>query len=221
MNYRVRVILVIGAIMLLSGCVAPPNPKNYAAFRAADPHSVLIVPAINRSVEVDAPDYFLSTITRPVAERGYYVFPVNLVKHLLEDDGLSDANLVHQGDPKRIGEIFGADAILYVTIERWDAQYIVFSTTTTVEISYVLKDAKIGGELWSNHAKVVYQPQGSNSGNPLATLIAEAIVSAIQKAAPNYMPLARQANAVAVLPPHQGLPAGPHSALYQKDADKY
>ena len=72
-------------------------------------------------VDVTAPDYFLSTVPIPLAERGYYVFPVNLVKRVLEDDGLSDAVLVHSADPKRLAALFGADAVLYVTIERWDA----------------------------------------------------------------------------------------------------
>jgi hypothetical protein len=110
----------------------PLQTKDYSKFRDEDPESILIVPVVNRSADVDAPDYFLSTATLPIAERGYYVFPVNLVKRLLEDDGLSDANIVHSADPTRLRELFGADAILYISIERWDARYAVLSTTVTV-----------------------------------------------------------------------------------------
>jgi hypothetical protein len=60
---------------------------------------------INRTVEVDAPDYFLSTISRPLAERGYYVFPVNLVKRVMEDEGLGDADMVHQNDARPVARI--------------------------------------------------------------------------------------------------------------------
>lgn len=215
---KARLALLILALLSAGGCVHKPD-KDYTAFRTADPHSILIVPAVNRSVYVNAPDYYLSTITRPVAERGYYVFPVHLVKRVLEDDGLSDADLVHQGDPTRLGELFGADSILYVTIERWDSQYILLSTTTTVELSYRLVDAKTGQQLWNDKETVVYQPKGGGSG--IAGLIADAIVAAVEKADPNYMPLARQANALAILPPHQGLPAGPHSDLYHKDASQF
>ncbi|ELU03472.1 hypothetical protein CAPTEDRAFT_214153, partial [Capitella teleta] len=56
----------------------------------------------------------------PLAEKGYYVFPVNTVKTVLEGE-----------DPVRLGNMFGADAILYVTINEWDAQYVVLSTTVT------------------------------------------------------------------------------------------
>jgi hypothetical protein len=214
-----RLSLASLAVALLAACVAPPAPKDHTALPTADPHSILVVPAVNRSVDVNAPDYLLSTITRPLAERGYYVFPVNLVKRVLEDDGLSDADLVHNGDVTRLGELFGCDSVLYISIDRWDSQYVVLSTATTVELSYVLKDAHSGETLWKDHEKLVYQPQAQ--GNGLAGLIAQAITAAIEKAAPNYMPLARQANAVAVTRAHQGLPAGPYIDLYKKDGTEF
>lgn len=69
-----------------AGCAAVPQTVDYSAFRAADPHSVLILPAVNRSTSVDVPALVLGTFTIPVAERGYYVFPVGLVKGVLEDE---------------------------------------------------------------------------------------------------------------------------------------
>lgn len=208
---------VLGSI---SGCASKPARADYTAFRAENPQSILVVPAINRSVEVNAPDYLLATISMPLAERGYYVFPVNMVRSVLADDGLSDANLVHNGDPKRLGELFGADAIMYVSIERWDARYVVLSTTVTVEFNYSLKSAHTGAELWRSHQAMVYQPQG-NSGGGLAGLIADAVAAAITKAAPNYIPLAKQANAQAINIRGTGLPAGPHDSQYRKDANDF
>ena len=214
---RLAAVLMVG---LVAGCVKPSPPKDYAAFRAANVRSVLVVPSINRSVYVNAPDYYLTTVTRPLAERGFYVFPVHLVKRLLEDDGLADANFVHDGDPMRLGALFGADSILYVTIERWDSQYVVLSTTTTVELSYVLKDARTGQTLWSTEDKVVYSPQPAGGG--VAALIVMAVAAAIEKADPNYMPLARQANAQSVGRLHQGLPYGPYAPeKYGKDREDF
>jgi hypothetical protein len=48
-----------------------------------------------------------------------------------------------------------------------------------------------------------------------------AITAAIAKAAPNYIPLTRQANALAVVQPGHGLPAGPYREDYLKDKDKF
>ncbi len=213
---------IVLCLILLTGCVASIPKKDYTKFRTEDPRSILIVPVVNRSVDVDAPDYFLSTATLPPAERGYYIFPVNLVKRLLEDDGLSDADLVHSADPTRVAELFGADAVLYISILQWDAKYLVFSTTVTVQFAYSLKSGKTGETLWDQAETMVYSPQQQqSSGSPLADLIAQVVSAAVTKAAPNYVPLARQANANAVTRPGQGLPAGPYHEKYNKDKDQF
>lgn len=206
-----RLLLAILLSTFLSGCIAT-QPKNYDKFNAASPHSILIVPVVNDSVEVTAPDYFLSTITIPLAEQGYYIFPVNMVKRMLEDDGLSDANLVHDAAVERLSNLFGADSVLYVTINRWDAKYMVISTQVTVDLTYVIKDGKSGENLWEHQQQMVYMPQNNSSGNPLADLIIMAVNAAVTKAAPNYIPLANQANAKTFTYPGSGIPPG-HYAL--------
>src|ERR1039457_3429343 len=145
----------ISAMVALAGCVSSKR-ADYSHFRTEVPRSILVVPVINKSVDVDAPDYFLATIAEPLGERGYYVFPVNMVKSVMADDGLSDANLVHSGDPRRLGELFGADAVMYISIERWDARYVLLSTTVTVELNYSIKSGHTGQELWASHLLVVY-----------------------------------------------------------------
>lgn len=203
--------------LLLCGCATAPPQQDLSQFRAENPHSILVVPATNQSVDVNAPDYFLVTIAEPLAERGYYVFPVNMVRSVLSDDGLSDANLVHQGDPRRLGQMFGADAVMYITIDEWSAKYVLISTKVTVALDYVLKSAKTGQVLWRNHQVMVYQPQGSSAGG-LAGLVADAIQAAITKAAPNYIPLAQQANALAIDGATNGLPVGPYDGVSAKVA---
>ncbi|MES2830632.1 MAG: GNA1162 family protein [Pseudomonadota bacterium] len=220
MTSGIKIIITCLCGSMLTGCVTAPTKKDYTELRTEQPRSILVVPAINKSVEVNAPDYFLSTISRPLAERGYYVFPVHLVKRLMEDDGLSDADMVHASDPQRLGKVFGSDAIMYVSIERWDAKYIVLSTIVTVELKYVLKSATTGSTLWENSQKLVYEPQ-NNAGGGLAGLIAQALVAALTKAAPNYVPLAQQANGMAIYMKGQGLPAGPYDPQYQKDKEAF
>ena len=196
---------------LAASCAQAPK-KDYSKLVSSNPRAILVVPVVNKSVDVDAADYFLSTLSVPLAERGYYVFPVNLVKRMLEDDGLSDAALVHAADPVRLCTLFGADAVLFVTIEQWTAKYIVLSTQVTVEFKYVLKDGRTGDELWSDHEIGVYNSDSGGGG--LAAALAAAIVA---KASPNYMPLARTANAKAMAYPGRGFPAGPYRPEYRKD----
>ena len=203
-------IILIGLVVLISGCASVPK-KDYTAFYTVAPRSILIVPVVNRSVEVDAPNYFLSSITIPVTEQGYYVFPVNTVKRVLEDNGLSDADLVHKALAPKVAALFGADAVLYISINRWDARYMLLTTTVTVDLTYELKDGKTGDVLWADSRHLQYTPQGASGGNVLANLIVDVVQAALVKAAPNYMPLARQANAEAFTFPGPGIPPGPYS----------
>jgi hypothetical protein len=217
----ILILAVTFVAAVFSGCATIPK-KDYTAFQAADPHSILIIPVVNRSVDVNAPDYFLSTLSIPVAERGYYVFPVDMVKHLLENDGLADADLVHNADTMKLCSMFGADSVLYVSIERWDARYLLLTTQVTVDFDYKLKDCKTGEVIWAERQVKVYSPQQSqSSGNPLADLVAMALTAAITKGVPNYMPLAHQANAAAfAYPKGRGLPAGPYLPEYRKDYEQ-
>lgn len=218
MKKPIKIITALVVMLSMTACVAPVvNKKDYSAFRKLDPKSILIVPAVNKSVDVNAADYFLSTIVRPVAEKGYYVFPINLSKRIMEDDGLSDASLVHKSDTVRLASLFGADSVLYVTIERWDARYMIIATEVTVEFTYVLKNGHTGEQIWMGTQKMVYQPNQVNSGGGWAGLVIMAASAAIAKAAPNYIPLTQQANSLAVSVPHNGIPAGKYSSDYKKD----
>lgn len=205
-------LFLVPVILLFAGCATAPPVKDISAFQTAAPRSLLVVPVVNQSVDVTASDYLLSTMPVPLAEKGYYVFPVHLVKRVLEDEGLSDANLVHGASAEKLGNLFGADAILYVTIENWDAKYYVLSTTVTVQLAYILKDGRTGATLWEHRQKMIYTPQNSSAGHPLADLLVAAVNAAITKAAPNYLPLARQAHGISFAYPGPGIPPGPYAA---------
>ena len=204
-------------VVMLAGCAAQKPKMDYTAFHQEKPGSILIVPVVNDSVDVDAPNYFLSTVSVPLAEKGYYTFPVNTVKTVLEGEGLYDANLVHSADPVKLGEMFGADSILYVTINQWDAQYLVLSTTVTVGFTYRIVSGRTGEELWAAEKVMQYTPQQNNSsGNPMADLLVMAVTAAMTRAAPNYMPLTRQANhQVFYLDPTE-IPNGPYLPAKKK-----
>jgi hypothetical protein len=209
---RLSLFLSLIVALVLSAC-AHEEPSKQEKFLAAAPRSILVVPLVNKSVDVTAADYMLSTVSFPLAEHGFYVFPVNLVKRMLEDDGLADASLVHSSSTTKLAALFGADCVLYITIERWDAKYAVVSTTVTVGASYEIRDAKTNDVIWKNKAEVVYTPNNnSGGGGGIGALLGAIVSAAVAKAAPDYMPLARQANNQALLPyPGNGIPPGPYA----------
>lgn len=217
-----RVASAVMAAAALAACATPPTPKDYTAFRREDPRSILVLPVLNNSGAVEAPEFFLSTISPPFAQRGYYVFPANMVKSLLEEEGLSDPALLYGADTRRLANLFGCDTALYLSIERWESQYILISTSTNVAFTYELKSCKTGEVLWTDTQELTYSPQANSSGNPLADLIAQMVVAALEKGAPNYIPLAQMANAQASGTAGKGLPAGPYlPGIYRADQDQF
>ncbi len=216
-----RTPILLVAALALGGCATKQNAKDYTAFRSHDPHSILVLPVLNNTTSLTAQDYFLSTVSEPFAERGYYVFPAHMVKSLLEKEGLSDAGLMHKASPARFGQLFGCDAVLFIDINKWDSQYVILSTTTNVAFHYKLASCRDGTTLWQSDQQMSYSPSATYSANPLAALLATAIKAAIEKADPNYMPLARMANQLAVGTVGQGLPAGPYLADYRNDLQQF
>jgi hypothetical protein len=210
--HRIIVLTVICFSILLSGCATPK--KDMSAFYAHKPRSILVVPVLNESPEVSASPVFISTITKPLAERGYYVFPVYLTSLILRDFGLSEAGHIHQLSPHRLYELFGADSVLFVVIKDWSSKYILLQSTVAVEMDYELRDTKTGIVLWQANQRVV---QGSGGGGGLVGM---AVMAAVNALFTDYRPLAREANRLVFIPP-KGLPAGPYHIDYGKDQDKF
>jgi len=208
-SQKLKAFLITGAMLGLTGCVTAVAPTDFAALREESPTSILVVPPLNNTLSVNAPEFFLSTVARPFGNRGYYIFPSYMVRKILEENGLSDAGLVHSTEPTRLGRLFGCDSVLLIKINRWDSQYILLTTTTTVSFDYEIKSCKTNLVLWQGTQTMQYRPSQSNSGNAMADLIASAVTAAIQKAAPNYIPLAQQANLFVTIAAPNALPAGP------------
>ncbi|WP_036168063.1 GNA1162 family protein [Massilia sp. 9096] len=208
---KAAALAVMAAAVLLTGCATQPAAKrDLSAFNAAKPRSILVVPAANKSLDVDAPNYLLTTLTVPLAERGYYVFPVHTAKTVLEQEGFYDGDQVQKQPPEALARLFGADAVLFVTINRWDAQYAVVSTTVTVDFDYRLV-SKDGTELWKANKKMQYTPQQQNTGSVIGNLVAAAVSAALERAKPNYMPLAQSANLQVLTMEPTSIPVGPYA----------
>jgi hypothetical protein len=180
------------------------------------PKSVLVLPPLNQSVEVNAPYVYLSTITRPLAECGYYVFPVAVVDALMKENGLPTPAEMHSVSLKKIREVFGADAVLYATIEEYGQKYQVLSSTTIVKARARLVDVATGTTLWEGTAQAARSSGDSNSGL-VGMLVTAAITQVVNTATDQAHPLMHQANAQMVLNTQNGLLLGPYNPGYTTD----
>ena len=119
------------ALLAFVGC-ATRQPYDYTNYRQHPPRSILVLPPLNESVDVQATYGYLSTVTLPLAELGYYVFPVQVVDQFLKENGMPTAGEMHQVPLSKVSEIIGADAVLYVTIQQYGSKYQVINSATLV-----------------------------------------------------------------------------------------
>ncbi len=152
----VRIVALLGAgfVCLLSGCASSFSKNDMAAFQARAPRSIVVLPAKNDSGEKNARKVFMPTLAEPLAESGYYVFPLYATEMLFREQGLTDAVQIHQLPPQRFYELFGADAVLYITIKDLSTLYLVVYSSVVIDVEYLLKDTRTGAVLWESRKHI-------------------------------------------------------------------
>lgn len=169
----------LAAVLGLAGCATKP-PKDYSAFKAANPQTILVLPPKNSSPDVNATPTVYTFATRPIAESGFYVLPVALVDEQFKANGLSVADDTHQVDWRKLREIFGADAALYIDIKDYGTKFMLINSATVVTAEGRLVDLRSGQELWSGRATANSEEQRQQIGNAgLAGLLVAALVKQV------------------------------------------
>lgn len=174
-----RSILKVSAIALLAalftGCAHQPTAVDYTAFKQSHPRSILILPPVNDTTDVDATNGMLAQMTMPLGEAGYYVFPVALVAETFRQNGLANPNEMHQVPIAKLREIFGADAALYVTVKNYGANYTVLNSVIVVTASAKLIDLKTGATLWTGVASANNNANNGGGGGLVGALVAAVV----------------------------------------------
>ncbi len=204
--------LVAGlAVATLAGC-GPTKPKDYSAYnlyRSKLPSSILVLPPTNQSVEVNAPYSYLSTISAPLAEAGYYVFPVAVVDAYMKENGLPTPADMHAVPLDKLAEVFDADAVLYVDIETYGQEYNIISSDAVVRAQAKLVDIDSGEALWNGGVDYT-KSSSSDSGNALVDLIGVAVAQAVGTTADAAHGVAIDANRQMIFDNDEGLLLGPY-----------
>jgi hypothetical protein len=212
-------LLIVCATALLAGCASRGPGMDYTAFRQAKPQSILVLPPLNETPDVNATFSMYAQVTYPLAEAGYYVMPVTLVNETFRQNGLSNPPDIHAVAPAKLKEIFGADAALYIKVNKYGVSYTVLNSAAVVSAEAKLMDLATGTVLWQGSASASNAEGNNNSGGGLAGLLVAAIVKQIMNSAMDAShPVAGMASQRLLSAGHaNGLLYGPRSPLYGKD----
>jgi hypothetical protein len=213
MNARLVPYTLCGALLglMLTGCAT--KPYDYTNYRAHPPRSILVLPPLNESKDVRGTYGYYTTVTMPLAEKGYYVYPVAVVDQFFKANGLPTAGEMHQAPLSKIRAVFGADAVLYLTVKEYGSEYVVISSVTAVTVAGRLVDTQTGTVLWEG---TVMASQNTGGSGGLADLIFALIGQIVSSTTDNAHQLSGFANTQFAVKDH-GLLYGPYHPKYGSD----
>jgi hypothetical protein len=213
MKYLIKFSAVL-SIIVLSGCASlsqdyMTKEEAFPAMYATKTTSILVVPAVNNTTAAEAADYYATTISEPLTQAGYYVLPVELTTKLIQEQGVVDGAQLLNTDPAMFNHLYGADAVLFVTINEWDTSYFVVGGNVTVGIGYVMKSTLSGQVIWQYNDRLVVDTGGDSGGGLIGAIISTAINTALT----DYVPVAKRVNYMAL----SSLPVGTYHKLHGQD----
>lgn len=217
MNTRISFRAAVLAIaLMLTGCASQAK-YDYSAFRQSKPQSILVLPPNNLSPDVRATYSMMATVTSPLAEAGYYVFPVALVDQTFRENGMTDAGEAHDAPPAKLAEVFGADAVLYITVDEYGAKYMLLDSQVIVSASARLVDLRNGQLLWEGKASASNAEGRDSGGGGLVGMLIGALVRQVaNNLGDQGYPVARMTSYRLLSARPGGLLPGPRSPDYQK-----
>ena len=175
------------------------------------PLSIVVMPPINKTTNVDAKENFYITMSRTLCERGYYVVSPFLAMEMFQSESAYDAENFITAPLNQFREVTGADVALFTNIIDWRKSGIGAKVVVTVE--YILRSTVSNETIFQRTGTITFDKSVNTGGSGLAGLIANVAVSAVATAAQSYLPVAGACNE-AIL---SDVPAGKYHPSYDTD----
>lgn len=184
--------IILASIFTLSSCTVSRVTRGtqYAKLYDEQPVTMLVMPPINNTSYVDAKEYLYTSISRPLAEAGYYVISPLLAMDILKAESAYDAELFVDAPLTKFKEFFGADAVVFSEINDWTKKGFGIQTT----IRYFIKSTKTGEILFDRSCQLYLDLSVDSGSNSALGALLDLAASAINTAATDHIVAARKAN---------------------------
>ncbi|KGN89371.1 hypothetical protein HQ45_07510 [Porphyromonas crevioricanis] len=209
-----RLVSIIILAVFVSSCglgKQMTRESQYASLYENMPATILVMPPINNSSNVEAKDLLYTSISRPLVEAGYYVISPLLAMDVLKSESAYDAELFIDKPLTMFRDYFGADAVVFSQIDDWTKRGLGIET----KIRYIIKST-ITNEILFDRSCDLYLDLQQNSGTGSAfSAFVDLVASVIVTATTDHIVAARKANYYIF----KDMPHGKYSPLYLKDKD--
>lgn len=183
--------------------------SQYAKMYEEKPITLLVMPPINNSTNVEAKDLLYTSISRPLVEAGYYVISSLLAMDVLKAESAYDSELFFDAPLTTFQNYFGADAVVFSIIDTWAKK----GTGIETKIRYVIKSAYSNEILFDRSCDLYLDLSIDSGANGLLGALVDLAASAINTAATDHIKAARKANYYIL----SDIPRGKYSPDYMLD----
>ena len=183
--------------------------SQYAKMYEEKPVTLLVMPPINNSANVEAKDLLYTSISRPLVEAGYYVISPLLAMDVLKAESAYDSERFFDASLSTFLNYFGAEAVVFSVIDSWTKRGLGIDT----KIRYVIKSAYTNEILFDRSCDLYLDlAVRSGTGGILGALV-DLAASAINTAVTDHIMAARKANYYIL----RDIPRGKYSPEYMQD----
>ena len=209
-----RIIYFLLTFFMLTSCSmmsSVTRESQYAKMYEEKPITLLVMPPINNSANVEAKDLLYTSISRPLVEAGYYVFSPLLAMDILKAESAYDSELFIDAPLTAFNDYFGADAVVFSVIDKWAKKGLGIQA----KIRYVIKSAYTNEVLFDRSCDLYLDLSvNSGTGGVIGALV-DIAASAINTAVTDHIIAARKANYYIF----RDIPRGMYSSDFMIDKD--
>ena len=208
-------IFVIGILMLTqTSCTTSSNLTRgevYAKLYEEKPVSILVMPPINNTSNVEAKDLLYTSVSRNIAEAGYYVISPLIAMDVLRNESAYDAEYFMNSSLGKFKEYFGVDAVVFAIIENWAKEGWIIHT----KVNYMMKSTTTNEILFERSCDLHLDLMKNSGTGGLLGVLVDAIATAVDVAMTEHIEAVRYANHYVF----DDLPYGKYSPLYMLDKE--
>ena len=207
-----RIVYFLLVSFMLTSCSmlsSVTRESQYAKMYEEKPITMLVMPPINNSANVEAKDLLYTSISRPLVEAGYYVFSPLLAMDILKAESAYDAELFFDAPLAAFNNYFGADAVVFSVIDKWAKKGLGIQA----KIRYVIKSTYTNEILFDRSCDLYLDLSVNSSSGGTFGALANLVASAINTAVTDHIVAARKANYFIL----RDIPRGKYSPDYMLD----
>ena len=202
------------ACLLVTSCGVTNSvtrESQYAKLYEERPVTLLVMPPINNSTNVEAKDLLYTSISRPLVEAGYYVISPLLAMDILKAESAYDSENFFEAPLTAFKNYFGADAVVFSVIDSWTKKGLGIQT----RIRYVIRSAHTNDVLFDRSCDLYLDLSVDSGTSGLLGALIDLAASAINTAATDHIIAARKANYFIV----RDIPRGKYSPDHMLDKE--